>query len=407
MKKHSYKHLGLLAGLVSAFFAIDNLQAEPFTPTIAVTTDVVSNYVFRGADVLQNRFIQDGKSYGSMNIAPAFQPNLAFNFAEGWSLNVWGSFALMGRGDKDIDGFFQGAPGDTMSFVPDATATNYVSAISNGSLSSSTFQNAYPGSYIFSNDVLGRKFGTNAPGGYYKEAVGLKRNDEIDLTLGYSMSTKLGTMTGGVISYNYPNTAQYLATNLELYGGFSPAKLPEVSLTLYVEGASASPGAGSTYEYLAYTKAFELSKDSNITIAPGIGYATSTTLHIQGIKNVNLPITYNMGGFHVGVTGVYRPNLAFFDNSQNTSGDTAMGNGINIVGGSTIYDGLVPDPARNAGVANAYINAEISNKVNTGLQSAGLPYDPAGSNGYKYSYIPRQTLPKTLIYYTIGYTATF
>lgn len=384
MKKHISRHLGLAAGLTGIVFAA-SLQAEPFTPTIEATADVASNYVFRGADVYQNKFAQDGKAYGSFNAAPALQPSLTFKFAEGWSLNAWGSFAMVGRKDKDTDGFYQNGPG--------GADQGLVSALAAGTTPNLTTitSTAYTASAVTVNDLLGRPAGKYAPG-FYKEQNGLGRADEIDLTLSYNVSTKLGTMTGGVISYNYPNIVQQTATNLELFGGFAPAFLPELSLTVYIEGASPTPGAGSMYDYLAYTKDIEISKDTKITIAPGVGYATSTSQKIAGVKNVNLPITLTLGGFHVGVTGVYRPTLAFFET------DTARGSGASLYGGSTMTDGLVADPAKNNGLMNAVLNQKITTAIGAAL--------PAGT-GITYTYTPRASLPKSLVYFTAGYTAAF
>ncbi|MCE9596873.1 MAG: hypothetical protein K8S54_02805, partial [Spirochaetia bacterium] len=39
--------------------------------SIDVNATVVSNYVFRGADIHQNKFVQERKAYDGKNIAPA------------------------------------------------------------------------------------------------------------------------------------------------------------------------------------------------------------------------------------------------------------------------------------------------------------------------------------------------
>lgn len=396
MKSIITKRLGITAGLTGALFAAGSLQAQTFEPGIDFTADVVSNYVFRGVDVHKAKFEQDGKSYSSFNTAPAFQPSLTFKFSEGWSLNIWGSFAMTGRADKDTDGLLQTAPGDTGPL-----ANLYLASIAAGNVNLEYIANQYriggaePLTGIdFGDPVSIEDMMTGAAGapGFYKEQNGLRRSDEVDLTLSYSVSSKLGTMTGGVVSYNYVNIAQQTASNIEMFAGFAPAILPELSFTTYVDVAT--PGySGSTYNYLAYTKAFEFGDGNNVTVAPGIGYATDTSLKIQGWKNANLPVTLNIGGFHVGITGVYRADSRFFDGSAYTN------DGVKLLGLSTIDDGLVDDPAGNIGIANTLINAKINAALAPELAAAGYPLT--------YTYTPRQSLPKLVYFYTIGYSTSF
>jgi hypothetical protein len=357
------------------------LRAETFEPGIDFTADVVSNYVFRGGDVHSNKFVQDGKSYSSFNAAPAFQPSLTFNFAEGWSLNIWGSFALTGRNDVDTDELLQEGAGDTTS----PTAAAYRVGVATGTLGS-----LLPGilsGYPITADTI--RDPSRVPN-FYKEANGLKRNDEIDITLSYSTSSKLGTMTGGLVSYNYVNTVQQSSSNVEMFAGFAPGILPDLSFTMYIDVTT--PGSsGSTYNYIAYTKAFEFGKEQNITIAPGVGYATDTSLKIQGWKNANLPITLNLGGFHIGVTGVYRMDTRFF---EALTGETSKSDAVSILGESAIGDGLVKDPSLNNGIANTIINERVTAAIG----------DPTGLG---YTYAPKQNLPKFIYYYTIGYSMSF
>ncbi len=379
MKSIITKRLGLTAGLTGALFAAGSLQAQTFEPGIDFTADVVSNYVFRGDDVHFNKFNQDGKAHSSFNLAPAFQPSLTFKFAEGWSLNIWGSFALTGRNDVDTDELFQLGAGDTTSSV----AQDYLAKLATGTIDLATIDTTD----MASNADLVRD-PTVAPN-YYKEANGLRRNDEVDITLSYSTSSKLGTMTGGIVSYNYTNISQQLPSDIEMFAGFSPAALPEVSLTAYVNVAT--PGkSGSTYTSLAYSKSIELGKEMSLAIAPSIGYATNTLLRIQGFQNANLPLTFNLGGFHAGITGVYRMDTRFFQGFMSEAGryDTS------ILGETWLGDDMIVDPSKNNGVANAFINGTIDTAIG----------DPTGMG---YAYTPKQHVPKLVYFYTVGYTMSF
>ncbi|HMU85247.1 MAG TPA: hypothetical protein PKC35_18020, partial [Leptospiraceae bacterium] len=69
--------------------AADPPAATPATPAapaapalpnggVDVSLQLSSNYVFRGADMYQNKFVQDRQSYGKWNKAPSFQPSVTF-----------------------------------------------------------------------------------------------------------------------------------------------------------------------------------------------------------------------------------------------------------------------------------------------------------------------------------------
>lgn len=376
MKSIVRKPLGLAAGITGVLFAAGSLQAQDFEPSIDVDAVFASNYVFRGVDVHSNKFVQDGKSYSSFNNAPAFQPSLTFNFAEGWSLNIWGSFALTGRNDVDTDELLQQGAGDTSSTI----ATGYAAGLTSGNLDLVTLLGSYTVGAATIRDP------STAPG-FYKEQNGLKRSDEVDITLSYETSSRIGTLTGGIISYNYTNQVQQTASNIEMFAGFSPAALPDLSFTTYVDVAT--PGAsGSTYNYLSYSIGVDLGESASLEIAPGVAYATDTSLKIQGWKNADLPITLSFGDFFVGVTGVYRIDTRFYE------GDSSTSDAVAILGETSNGDGLVADPAKTNGIANADVNSLVASAI-------GNP------TGLGYTYTPTQKLPKFVYYYTVGYSTSF
>ncbi len=375
MKSNTKKRLGLVAGLTGALFATGTLQAQEFEPSIDFDAVFASNYVFRGADVHSNKFVQDGKSYSSFNNAQAFQPSLTFNFAEGWSLNIWGSFALTGRNDVDTDGLLQLGPGSS-----DAVSEAYLAGLTSGNLDLNTVLASYTVDGATIRDP------STAPG-FHNEENGLKRNDEVDITLSYETSSRIGTLTGGIISYNYTNQVQQSASNMEMFAGFSPAALPDLSFTTYVDVAT--PGyAGSTYNYLSYSIGVDLGENAALDISPGVAYATDTSLKIQGWKNADLPITLSIGDFFIGVTGVYRIDTRFYE------GDSSTSDAVSILGETSNGDGLVADPAQTNGIANTYVNSLVTSAIG----------DPTG---YGYTYTPTQKLPKFVYYYTVGYSTSF
>ena len=373
-------------------------KINAFEPSIDVDLPIVSTYVFRGVDVFENKFVQEKKSIRGFNLAPAIQPSITFNFTEGWSFNIWSSFALTNRQDKDIDQILQ-VPGED----PDKVASAYNLFISGNLLGTpvpfSIVENEVQ-MYISGIDsvtgepnieaiIKGKK---PAPA-FYKEPNGLRRVDEVDLTLSYSFDTKLGNMTGGIVTYILPNTTKGVTgtdQSTELFVGYSPKALPNLSITLYVE-TNLDGYEGATFTNISYSIPLIESQNMTLSFDPELGYQTQDNL--QGIKYVSLPFTLAMGSLKFMFVGIYRPDTRFFDS------DRYEGDAVKLLGLSTISDGLIPDPAKNTGILNSIINGFISNEINTALTAAGYPFN--------YTYTPRQSIPKFIYYFSIGYSITF
>lgn len=174
---------GLLLTLTSApVFAEDELPDV----NVDVGLNFVSNYIFRGTDLHANRAVQKGEQYGSHTGEWAFQPTVTFNTPSGLFFNIWGSFATAGRKDADTDLRFQTSPGGAALATDPGAIRSAYSAVT---LSQALTQD--------------KRVGTIP--GFYKEANGLERADEIDLTIGYSTSTKEGNFGFGLIHYTGPN----------------------------------------------------------------------------------------------------------------------------------------------------------------------------------------------------------
>jgi hypothetical protein len=379
-------------------YSMSIFKINAFEPSIDVDLPIVSTYVFRGVDVFQDKFVQEKKSIRGFNLAPAIQPSITFNFTEGWSFNIWSSFALTNRQDKDIDQILQ-VPGED----PDKVASAYNLFISGNLLGTpvpfSIVENEVQ-MYISGIDsvtgepnieaiIKGKK---PAPA-FYKEPNGLRRVDEVDLTLSYSFDTKLGNMTGGIVTYILPNTTKGVTgtdQSTELFVGYSPKALPNLSITLYVE-TNLDGYEGATFTNISYSIPLIESQNMTLSFDPELGYQTQDNL--QGIKYVSLPFTLAMGSLKFMFVGIYRPDTRFFDS------DRYEGDAVKLLGLSTISDGLIPDPAKNTGILNSIINGFISNEINTALTAAGYPFN--------YTYTPTQSIPKFIYYFSIGYSITF
>ena len=379
-------------------YSMSIFKINAFEPSIDVDLPIVSTYVFRGVDVFENKFVQEKKSISGFNLAPAIQPSITFNFTEGWSFNIWSSFALTNRQDKDTDQILQ-VPGED----PVTVAPAYIGYIAGNLLGTpvpfSIVENEVQ-MYISGIDsvtgepnieaiIKGKK---PAPA-FYKEPNGLRRVDEVDLTLSYSFDTKLGNMTGGIVTYILPNTTKGVTgtdQSTELFVGYSPKALPNLSITLYVE-TNLDGYEGATFTNISYSIPLIESQNMTLSFDPGLGYQTQDNL--QGIKYVSLPFTLAMGSLKFMFVGIYRPDTRFFDS------DRYEGDAVKLLGLSTISDGLIPDPAKNTGILNSIINGFISNEINTALTAAGYPFN--------YTYTPTQSIPKWIYYFSIGYSITF
>jgi hypothetical protein len=372
-------------------YSMSIFKINAFEPSISVDLPIVSTYVFRGVDVFQNKFVQEKKSISGFNLAPAIQPSITFNFTEGWSFNIWSSFALTNRQDKDTDQLLQSEPDD----VSGPVASAYNGFIAGNLLGTPVpFSNVITAvqTAITGNEEAIIKGEQSAPA-FYKEPNGLRRVDEVDLTLSYSFDTKLGKMTGGIVTYLLPNTTKGVTgedQSTELFVGYSPKALPNLSITLYGETNLDGYG-GATFTYISYSIPLIESQNMTLSFDPGLGYQTQDNL--QGIKYVSLPFTLAMGSLKFMFVGIYRPDTRFFDS------DPYKGDAVKLLGLSTISDGLIPDPAKNTGILNSIINGYISNQIQTALTAAGYPFT--------YTYTPTQSIPKLIYYFSIGYSTTF
>jgi hypothetical protein len=380
-------------------YSMSIFKINAFEPSIDVDLPIVSTYVFRGVDVFENKFVQEKKSISGFNLAPAIQPSITFNFTEGWSFNIWSSFALTNRQDKDIDQILQilQTPDEDTQTLNKASA---VASAYNNFIAGNLLGTPVPFSIVenaVQNYISGRvediiKVENSAPA-FYKEPNGLRRLDEVDLTLSYSFDTKLGNMTGGIVTYILPNTTKGVTgtdQSTELFVGYSPKALPNLSITLYVE-TNLDGYEGATFTNISYSIPLIESQNMTLSFDPELGYQTQDNL--QGIKYVSLPFTLAMGSLKFMFVGIYRPDTRFFDS------DPYKGDAVKLLGLSTISDGLIPDPAKNTGILNSIINGYISNEIQTALTAAGYPFT--------YTYTPTQSIPKFIYYFSIGYSITF
>ncbi len=398
MKKFS-KILMLTAAFAAMpLYAQEEGATEEELPMVDVGFDIVSNYVWRGYDVHQSYFDQQSKSISGTNVAPAFQPSITVNTPlDGLSVGLWGSFAMVGRGDVDSDGRLQEGAGGSNILTDSGAITT----------ASPYFDKATLESYL-RTDALTDPYGTGAADGglialgmaangvdylgkapgFYKEENGLKRVDEVDFTIDYSFDASIGSFSAGIVSYVLPNSVATGAAT-ELYISYSPAAFDALALAAYYD-----IGSGAQYYNASLGHDFELSESVALSAGVGAGYGVFTGM--QGVMDVTYSLGMSFGDFSVGLNLVNRPDLKMYDGDSTSKNVPAW-----IVGGSTNTDGLVADPSQNNGLVNEVVNGAIGNMINGVSPAAALYPDDLG-----YSYTPRQKLPSNLFYVSFGYSTS-
>lgn len=387
-----------IAAAALAMLGSGSLLADDQPPkaTITVDTQVVSNYVFRGADMFINRASQNGEKYGANTGEWAFQPSITYNTPlDGLTFNAWFSYAMAGRGDVDTDQVLQTSAGGA--------------DIGTGVTLRSALDTAVPSGTAQAN--------INAPG-FYKELNGLRRLDELDLTIGYDKVTSAGRFIFGYVAYTLANpnrgsggiiAAEPYYGN-EVYVGYGLKAFPDLTITVYDDTR-----VGNTYTKIAYSSSMKMMGDAielKYGISAGYGakqlYATQTVAFggcaavpcsaaslsvtapsqsIQGWQDVtgNVAVAHK-SGFYVGFNVAYRPDLRFVD--PDTAGNPHKP--LWVDGGSTVSDGKIADPSRT----NGYVNKVINTRLQTAMNGAG---------NANFSYTPRQDIPKYVYWLNVGY----
>lgn len=358
--------------------AIEKPAATGENLGVDVGFSIVTNYVFRGDDVFTAAAMQRGESYGGSTGAPAFQPSVTFALpVQGLSFNIWGSFAMSNRQDQDIDGVLQQGPGGDDLLAP-SNGADIPGAII-GALPVATDVDT-----LAALDLKSCAATTGCIPGYYKEENGLKRLDEIDLTLSFDKETKNGNFGTGLIHYTHPGTIgkDGYGAITEAYFKYAFPFFTDLTFAVY----SAVSGARYEYYNVSYSRDLELTKDLALSLGVGAGYQVQDSM--QGWKDVTAGVHLNSGGFTIGFNVAYRPDLRFQESLIDGDPNTELP--LWLYGGSTIGDGLVADPARTNGLINTAVNSVIGGTIQ--------------APGTTFSYTPRTKLPRAVYWFDVGYT---
>ncbi|HKI98899.1 MAG TPA: hypothetical protein VKB51_10535 [bacterium] len=131
--------------------------------------------------------------------------------------------------------------------------------------------------------------------------AGLEQLDEIDYTLGWDWSNKMGGFSAGLVTYTLTAMPSLSATK-EVYVSYAPAILPSISpkFTHYVSVDAVSPSAGgyggSTYDLLS------IGGGDKLTWSLSIGKTVT-------LNDITASVGYPVGPLSISLNVADRPNL--------------------------------------------------------------------------------------------------
>ena len=351
---------------------------EPGYGAVEVQTDLVSNYIWRGQDVMAIYARQKGEQYSANSGAWTLQPSVTWIAPTGgFFVNIWGSFALEGREDVDSDQRIQTGPGGAFvgnsSWFDPGLSAAIAAAGPNANTAPISAYTALPG--------------------MYPEQNGTRRVDELDVTIGYEMDSTIGVIGFGLIHYayssplvksNYGNLNGYYGN--EAYVTYSPAFLRQLTFSYYSE-------LTNIWQYIQIGYADTYGINDALSLDYGISAAYSIYDQVHGMNDVTatLGVSYQVGNgsFMISYNASYRPELKLYEWLYD--GDAYNSLPVWVDGGSTGLDGRVSDPSRTQGIVNDY----IINTVTTQIQNQ--------TGNANYTYTPRMKIPRFVHYVKFGY----
>lgn len=378
--------------LVIVFLFSNYLQAQDALPPakIKVSLGVASNYVSKGADKFSDYALQKKKSYGSHTGAPVFKPLLEYNVPEpGIFFKLLGFIALDGRADQDVDGFVQRGPAGADLLLNAARFDDQVTAIldNSGLLDSSGNINSVNtnlnGSLLYP-DCLSTI--TCLPN-FYDEQNGLYRSEEVKAFMGYKRKTSIGKFSFA-LKFTIPvhkdvdrTTAKAIVFDYSLPG--------LKQLIFYMEHTLKKSDDYYQIKWKDRVSIMEI-MDSDLKLEYWGGVAYGVKSNLQGVRDVTGRIGAYYQGFRLGANIAWRPDLRFHDTDKQSVGSDALP--VWVYGNSSRADGRVADPSRLYGYYNQYINTQIQNAFGPVNTVPG------------YTYTPRQSLPRYLLWVDFSYT---
>lgn len=238
--KLGFKFLYALALLLAAGgFATHRAVAQE--TILDYNVDLVTDYVFRGIDVFRDVYISREAEETPFNVAPALQPSVSFYSPSGLWFNFWGSFALTDREDEDSP---NSDTGDTFA--------------------------------------------------------GLQTLDELDTTIGYDWSNRLGSFSVGIVNFGLINPEVQGEDGSNIQEMFFSWGLPFMESLAPALSYNLDSDTANSYSTLSVGGGESLSWTVNL----GYGSAGGA----QGVQDVTGSIGFGFGGgLSVSANAAFRP----------------------------------------------------------------------------------------------------
>ena len=386
-------------------------EEEDEYPTIELTTEIVSDFIWRGnsygGEYLSRR---NNAKYDGTTQYWAFQPNIRLNAPiKGLYLEFWGNFALVDRKDKDSDmRMFQASPG-----APGIDPNLYFTKLN--SYYEDPTSNPIDLLYDPSNNVVNSKCISDDAGGCtnpadsfvdprkvkaHKEKNGMERTDGGFTTFAYNMQNKkFGDITWGIwFYYQFDKNAKYSWDEYFLFWGL-PFLQKSIAPTISFYTQSSFDFA-STYDgghYLSLTLSHTFFEEKFFKIKPmsnlGYKYQNNNIDQKSGFYDWTNNLYFYFGDFFVSLNHVFRPDLHMYDS------DTwyyPLSQGSQSQPNRSQYDGRTVDPSKLYGYKNEAVYA--------GIDQLDVP-DIAKS--YMKEQYQSQKIVQHLFYISFGYGFKF
>jgi hypothetical protein len=349
--------------------SIKDLPASENDASIELTTEVVSDFVWRGnsygGEYLARR---NNLKHKSTSEYWAFQPNLRVNSpVKGLYLELWGNFPLVGRNDRDSDmRLFQAYPNgpniDPNNF--EAKRGLIESDPAKYNLNNTGFFYD-PSSNVVNNKCKADATGCSNPGdsfvdprdiGKRKEKNGMARTDGVFTTFAYNFQNKkFGDITWGIwYYYQLDKNAKYSWDEYFIIWGLPfLQKSIKPTFSLYTQASFDFASVYAGGHYLSYSMSHTFNEEKFFRIQPAVNlgykYANNNIDQKSGFYDFTTNLKFFFGDFFVSVNNAYRPNLYMYDNDQFFF---PISQNSQTQPNRSAYDGKTVDPSKLYGPVN-------------------------------------------------------
>jgi hypothetical protein len=312
--------------------AVENQAKNEEKPQFQVTQQMGNDLVVLGSSVFGERLARrNAESYKQFNEAWNLATNVVFlTPIPQFRTNIIVVNPLVGRNNRDVDGFFQSSPGG-------ADQTNQVA------------QTLSTGVLLYDPNQVRQR---------------VERNGLRDALIGqfaYEWNTKIGDIGTGVFFVNSQSggvNSELGSYTLSWKPGFDITRFVNLQFNSFYRFTSDVGGIfqGNSQHRASISHEFFQGQFFRITpsVSTGYQYFNNNTDRRSGFADISSRLQFNFGPLFLALNDVFRPTLSLFDNSTYypTIGRYKDTNG---------NDGNTVDPSRAYGNTNKLVTDQIAN----------------------------------------------